>query len=106
MSSKGTAMAECCGLCAEAADTVGLPDEVRLRVGQLNVLSPTYAVKWREREGCVDRTAPDGQRVSNWPRRWPALRRVLECAEWDVVFFQVASSRSACARASSLPSLV
>ena len=99
-------MAECCGLCAEAADTVGLPGEVRLRVGQLNVLSPTYAVKWREREGCVDRTAPDGQRVSNWPRRWPALRRVLECAEWDVVFFQVASLRSARARASSLPSLV
>merc|ERR1719253_2331325 len=56
-------------------------EELEVRVCQYNLLSPTYAVKWREREG-MD---PEGQ--SNWAVRWPALLRNLEGA-WDFACLQ------------------
>eukprot|EP01065_Artemidia_motanka_P010227 TRINITY_DN15397_c0_g1_i1.p1 TRINITY_DN15397_c0_g1~~TRINITY_DN15397_c0_g1_i1.p1 ORF type:complete len:320 (+),score=96.93 TRINITY_DN15397_c0_g1_i1:115-960(+) len=60
----------------------------RISVGQFNVLCPAYALRWGEREGCVDHTAPQARRVCNWRQRWPALRRVLTSARWDVLTLQ------------------
>jgi len=51
-------------------------------VGCFNLLSPTYAVKWDEREG----KGPDGS--SNWAQRWPLLCNFILRAHWDLVCLQ------------------
>lgn len=51
-------------------------------VGCYNLLCPTYAVKWREREG----VAEDGS--SNWLARWAVMQDILRRARWDVVCLQ------------------
>ena len=61
---------------------------VRLRVCQYNVLSPTYATKWGEREGCVDYTLEPKDRVSNWETRWPAVQRVIAATNADIITLQ------------------
>ena len=57
----------------------------RFRVGQYNLLCPTYGVKWGEREACVGWKSRDNHGGSNWQRRWPALLRVLKEAPWDLL---------------------
>ena len=59
-----------------------------LRCGQYNLLCPAYGVKWGEREACDAWVSKQEHGGSNWSRRWPALRRVLDCAEWDVLALQ------------------
>jgi len=56
-----------------------------LLVGQYNLLCPTYGVKWGEREACEGWVSKSEHGGSNWARRWPALKRVLHCARWDVL---------------------
>eukprot|EP01062_Namystynia_karyoxenos_P024911 TRINITY_DN19750_c0_g1_i1.p1 TRINITY_DN19750_c0_g1~~TRINITY_DN19750_c0_g1_i1.p1 ORF type:complete len:305 (+),score=65.67 TRINITY_DN19750_c0_g1_i1:133-915(+) len=59
-----------------------------LRVCQFNLLCPAYGVKWGELEACVDASAPPERRQCNWAARWPALRRLLSMAQWDVLCMQ------------------
>ena len=58
---------------------------MRLRVGTYNLLCPTYGVKWGEREACLDWRSKDEHGLSNWEQRWPALRRVIQAAPWDLL---------------------
>ncbi len=49
-----------------------MPDDVsrhRIRVGQYNVLCPTYGVKWGEREAFFDWKSKDDFGGSNWDLR-------------------------------------
>lgn len=73
---------------AETAGT-GRVVQVQLRVCQYNLLSPTYATKWAEREGCVDHEVDAAERSSNWHARWPAVQRVIVAAEPDILTLQV-----------------
>lgn len=57
----------------------------RLLAGQYNVLCPAYGVKWGEREACEAWVSKHEHGGSNWAKRWPALRRVLGAATWDVL---------------------
>jgi len=56
-----------------------------IRVGQYNVLCPTYGVKWHEREACNDYRSKIDHGGSNWSTRWPALLRVIGSAKWDIL---------------------
>jgi hypothetical protein len=58
---------------------------VAFRVGQFNLLCPTYGVKWGEREACCDWISKTDHGVSNWDRRWPALLRILKLGAPDVL---------------------
>lgn len=51
-------------------------------VGCYNVLCPTYAVKWGEREGM----GPD--RANNWSSRWPVMQDIIQRANWDICCLQ------------------
>ena len=62
-----------------------LATSMRLRVGTYNLLCPTYGVKWGEREACLDWRSKDEHGLSNWEQRWPALRRVIQAAPWDLL---------------------
>ena len=58
---------------------------LRLLAGQYNLLCPAYGVKWSEREACKDWGGKDDHGGSNWDVRWPALRRIIASAPWDVL---------------------
>jgi hypothetical protein len=63
--------------------------ELRLRVGQYNLLCPTYGVKHGEREACAAWTSKTEHGASNWPQRWPALQRVLQRgAPWGLLLLE------------------
>eukprot|EP01043_Picozoa_sp_COSAG02_P032141 COSAG02_NODE_2134_length_9720_cov_3.845027_1_plen_956_part_00 len=63
--------------------------KLALRVGQYNLLCPTYGVKWGEREACEQWVSAEQHGGSNWDARWPALRRVLEVgSQWDLLTLQ------------------
>ena len=62
-----------------------LATSMRLRVGTYNLLCPTYGVKWGEREACLDWRSKEEHGLSNWEQRWPALRRVIQAAPWDLL---------------------
>ena len=61
---------------------------LKLLVGQYNLLCPTYGLKWGEREACREWKSKTEHGGSNWPERWPALRRVLCSASWDLLTLQ------------------
>eukprot|EP00442_Polarella_glacialis_P011264 CAMPEP_0115156674 /NCGR_PEP_ID=MMETSP0227-20121206/68588_1 /TAXON_ID=89957 /ORGANISM="Polarella glacialis, Strain CCMP 1383" /LENGTH=283 /DNA_ID=CAMNT_0002567901 /DNA_START=61 /DNA_END=912 /DNA_ORIENTATION=- len=65
-------------------------------VGCYNVLCPTYAVKWNEREG----VGPDG--TSNWSERWAVMQDILTRASFDVVCLQEVEQLDAESIAASL----
>lgn len=57
-------------------------DEHSFSVGCYNVLCPTYAIKWNEREG------KDAAGESNWDLRWPVMQGIISRACWDVLCLQ------------------
>lgn len=61
---------------------------MQLRVGQYNLLSPTYGVKWGEREACIRWVSKADHGGSNWTVRWPALLRNISVAQWDLLGLQ------------------
>jgi len=61
---------------------------IPFRIGQFNLLCPTYGVKWGEREACVDWRSKEEHGGSNWEQRWPALLRILTAASCDVIALQ------------------
>ena len=61
---------------------------IPFRIGQFNVLCPTYGVKWGEREACRDWKCKDEHGGSNWEARWPAILRILAASSSDVLALQ------------------
>ena len=59
--------------------------QIPVRVGQFNILCPTYGVKWGEREACLEWKTKDDHGGSNWEVRWPAILRILKSAPWDIL---------------------
>jgi hypothetical protein len=58
---------------------------MRFRVGQFNLLCPTYGLKWGEREACLEWRSTREHGDSNWHLRWPALLRILTLAQCDIL---------------------
>jgi endonuclease/exonuclease/phosphatase family metal-dependent hydrolase len=58
---------------------------IPFRVGQYNLLCPAYGVKWAEREACLDWVSKETHGGSNWEFRWPAIKRIIERAQCDIL---------------------